>query len=114
MRSCQTRPNSVSNRTVCHAVVEKTRTSGNPLMFATSSQNQSRAERRAAIRLHPARRSKRCSTSCKSPLAGRRAGPSVTSSKIKVPASRIDAPMCAVRAMMSSAISINSLLRVNA
>src|ERR1700720_4552365 len=41
-RSCQTRPNSVSNKTVRHAVVEKALVSNDSLMLATSSQNQSR------------------------------------------------------------------------
>src|ERR1700719_2646497 len=94
-RSCQPRPNSVSNKTVRQVIVEKTLVSNDPLMLAISSQNQSRAERSAATRLQTARRNKRCSTSRRSPLAGRApVRPSGTSSKVKIPASRIDAAIC--------------------
>src|SRR5262249_32287997 len=74
----------------------------NSLMLATSSQNQKRAESRAVIRLQRARWIKGRSTSFKSLLTDRSVNPSVTRSKVKVPASRIDAAMCAARVIMSA------------
>jgi len=106
-RSCQTRPKFVSNKTICQAVVNKARIGGNPLMFATSSQNQSRPDRKAATRLHRTMRNKHSFRSWKSSLPA--AGPMVISLNINVPASRIVAPMCVARAMMSSAMSIKFL-----
>src|SRR5437879_9609244 len=67
-RSYQTRQNRVSNNTTRHAGADKAFLSDNSFMLATSSQNQSRPERIAAIRLQTAKRNRRRSTSWKSPV----------------------------------------------
>ena len=100
-RSCQTRPNCVSSKTVQHADAEKVFLSGNPLMLATSNQNQRTAERSAVITLQTARRNKRRLISCKSSFSDGPVKPSIMRSKVKIPASRIDAAMCTARVMMS-------------
>src|SRR6476660_2985323 len=107
-RSPQARPNCVSNRTDCQVVVENASLSDNSFMLATASQNQSRAERSAARRLQRAKRNKRRSSAWKSLLERRVAGESMMTSKVKIPASRIDAPMCIARAMMSCGVNIDS------
>src|SRR5260370_8047371 len=92
-RSCQTRPNCVSTKTVPDTDTEKVSLSDNPPMLATSSQNQKRAERSATNRVQTLRRIKLRSISYKSPLSDGPVTPSVTRSKVKIPAISIDPPI---------------------
>src|SRR6476660_1245816 len=107
-RSCQTRPNCVSIKTVPDTDTEKVLLSGNPPMLATSSQNQRRAERSATIRVQTVRRSKLRSISRKWSLSDGPVKPSITRSKVKVPVIRIDALMCSARARMSCGTNMAS------
>ena len=77
-RSCQTRPNSVCDSTICQAFPERASARDDPLMLATTSQNQRSAEKSAATRLQRASQKNCRSSACPASPADCPTRPSAT------------------------------------